>query len=97
MPGGQVVPGKMFVFQDGGKTIINFPTKRHWKGPSELEYIESGSVSLVLMVQSLGIESIAVPPLGCGLGGLDWNMVRPKIEQAFADLAGVCVLLYEPL
>lgn len=95
-----VQPGRMFVFETrsmiGPKWIINFPTKRHWKGNSRMEDIDSGLAALVADVKRLGIKSIAVPPLGCGLGGLDWGEVRPRIEQAFASLPEVQVLLFAP-
>ncbi|MGQ5524230.1 type II toxin-antitoxin system antitoxin DNA ADP-ribosyl glycohydrolase DarG [Chitinimonas sp. PSY-7] len=98
---GDMVPGKMMIHDNGGlvnpRYIINFPTKRHWKGKSRIEDIESGLNALVADVQRLGIRSIAVPPLGCGLGGLEWRMVRPMIERAFASLPDVQVLLYEPV
>ena len=97
---GDMAPGKMMIHDNGGlvnpRYIINFPTKRHWKGKSRIEDIESGLNALVADVQRLGIRSIAVPPLGCGLGGLEWRVVRPMIEQAFADLPDVQVLLFEP-
>lgn len=97
---GDLVPGKMMIHDNGGlvnpRYIINFPTKRHWKGKSRIEDIESGLSALVADVQRLGIRSIAVPPLGCGLGGLEWRLVRPMIEQAFAGLPDVQVLLFEP-
>lgn len=96
----EVQPGRMFVFETGMMTnpryIINFPTKRHWKGKSRLEDIASGLKALVAEVRRLGIRSIAVPPLGCGLGGLAWDTVRPMIEQAFANLPEVEVLLFAP-
>ena len=96
----EVRPGKMFVFETGSiispKYIINFPTKRHWRGNSRLEDIESGLSALIQEVKRLGIGSIAVPPLGCGLGGLDWKVVRPMIEKAFSDMPEVRVLLFEP-
>lgn len=76
--------------------IINFPTKRHWKGKSRIEDIASGLEALVEEIRRHNIRSIAVPPLGCGLGGLDWAEVRPMIEHAFAALPDVQVLLYEP-
>jgi O-acetyl-ADP-ribose deacetylase (regulator of RNase III) len=76
--------------------VISLPTKRHWRGKSRIEDIESGLVTLVAEVRRLGIKSIAVPPLGCGLGGLDWEDVRPRIEQAFQALPEVRVLLFEP-
>lgn len=97
---GEVIPGRMLVYDTEGlanpRYIINFPTKRHWKGRSRLEDIASGLEALVAEVQRLGISSIAVPPLGCGLGGLDWQVVRPLIEAAFAALPRVRVLLFEP-
>jgi len=76
--------------------IINFPTKRHWKGKSRIEDIEAGLKTLVEEVRSHGIRSVAIPPLGCGLGGLKWNDVHPLIEKAFSELPEVQVLLYEP-
>ncbi|SUS07958.1 Appr-1-p processing protein [Candidatus Defluviicoccus seviourii] len=93
-------PGRMFVFEAGQLTnpryIINFPTKDHWKGKSRLTDIDAGLVALVDEVRRLGIRSIAIPPLGCGLGGLEWSDVRPRIERAFGELPEVEVLLYEP-
>ncbi|MBW4666301.1 MAG: macro domain-containing protein [Cyanomargarita calcarea GSE-NOS-MK-12-04C] len=97
---GEVEPGRMFIFSTGNlfnpKYIINFPTKRHWKGNSKIEDIQSGLVALVQQVQQLGITSIAIPPLGCGNGGLDWAVVKPRIESAFSELPDVSVILYEP-
>jgi len=93
-------PGRMFVFPTGELTnpryIINFPTKRHWKGKSQLADIESGLTALVAEIRRLGIRSVAIPPLGCGQGGLDWAEVRPRIEQALADVPDVRVLLFSP-
>lgn len=92
--------GRMFVFDSGGLVkpnyIINFPTKDHWRGKSSLESIREGLKDLVAQVERLGIRSIAVPPLGCGNGGLEWSDVRPLIEGAFAELPGVEVRLFEP-
>ena len=83
---GEVQPGRMFVFDTHGLTnprfIINFPTKRHWRGKSRLEDIDSGLEALVEEIRARGIRSIAIPPLGSGLGGLNWLDVRPRIEQA---------------
>lgn len=97
---GDMVSGRMLIHDNGGlvnpRWIINFPTKRHWRNKSRLEDIASGLKALVADVQRLGIRSIAVPPLGCGLGGLNWADVRPIIEQAFAPLPDVAVHLYEP-
>ena len=95
-----VAPGKMFIFETGQLTnprfIVNFPTKRHWRGKSRIEDIESGLLALVSDVKGRGIKSIAIPPLGCGLGGLDWKDVRPLIERAFAALPDVRTLVFEP-
>lgn len=97
---GEVRPGRMFIFKTHSmikpKYIINFPTKRHWKGKSKMEDIEAGLVSLIADVDRLGIQSIAVPPLGCGLGGLKWSEVRSRIERAFASLPNVQVQLFAP-
>lgn len=97
---GEVVPGRMFVFDNGGLLtphfIINFPTKRHWRGKSRIEDIDSGLEDLVRHIERLGIRSIAIPPLGCGHGGLNWPVVRNKIEQALEALPDVEVLLFEP-
>src|SRR5712692_4328982 len=97
---GEVRPGKMLVFETGRLTgpryIINFPTKRHWKGKSRMEDIEAGLTALTDEIRKRGIRSVAVPPLGCGLGGLDWNEVRPRIVRAFEQLPGVRALLFEP-
>lgn len=69
----QVIPGQMFVFEYdemlNHKTIINFPTKRHWQHNSRMEDVVSGLAALIEEVQSRGIRSIAIPPLGCGLEG----------------------------
>jgi O-acetyl-ADP-ribose deacetylase (regulator of RNase III) len=97
---GEVQPGRMLVFESGGLTspgyIVNFPTKRHWREDSRLEDIEAGLTALVEEVRRLGIRSIAVPPLGCGNGGLNWADVRPRIEAAFAQVPEVRVLLFAP-
>jgi len=99
---GEVVVGKMFVFDAGGlelpRYIINFPTKKHWRSPSQLTYIEDGLVDLISVIRDRQIRSIAIPPLGAGLGGLDWSTVRTLIESQLAPLAdaGVDVVVYEP-
>jgi hypothetical protein len=90
----------MCVFEAGGivlpKYIINFPTKRHWRGASKLDYIESGLCDLVKVIRERKIRSIAIPPLGAGLGGLAWHDVRRLIDRALADVADVEVLVFEP-
>ena len=97
---GAIEIGKMFVFELGGLVlpsyVINFPTKRHWRNGSRLDYIESGLRDLVNVIRARNIRSIAVPPLGAGLGGLAWRDVRPLIERALAELPNVDVLVFEP-
>jgi len=97
---GDVSPGRMFIFETGAminpRYIINFPTKRHWRGRSRIEDIDAGLEALVHDIQRLGIGSIGLPPLGCGNGGLDWAVVLPKIEAALASVADVRVLVFEP-
>ncbi|MBL4686074.1 MAG: macro domain-containing protein [Nannocystaceae bacterium] len=95
---GEVVPGRVHVVHRlvAPRFIINFPTKKHWRNPSKLEYVRDGLVDLVKQVRALKIQSIAIPPLGCGYGGLDWKNVRPLIEAAFSGLSDVRVLLYAP-
>lgn len=93
--------GRMDVFDLGGlaagpRWIINFPTKGHWRAKSRLVDIEAGLQDLVRTVERLQIRSIAVPPLGCGNGGLAWQDVRPLIEDAFAAAPSVEVHLYPP-
>lgn len=95
-------PGKMLVVENRELTgnprfIVNFPTKEHWRGRSRMKDIESGLEALIEEVQSRGIKSIAVPPLGCGNGGLKWSEVLPRIEKAFSDLADVHALVFEPI
>lgn len=96
----EVQPGRMFVFETGWLTnpkyIINFPTKRHWRGKSRIDDVESGLVALRAEIIKRQIRSIAIPPLGSGLGGLKWGDVRPRIERAVADLHGVQVVVFEP-
>jgi len=97
----EVVPGKMFVTQTGQLTnpkyIINFPTKRHWKGKSKIEDIENGLVDLISVIKKYHIKSIAIPPLGSGLGGLDWIVVKKKIENAFCNIENINIIVYQPL
>jgi O-acetyl-ADP-ribose deacetylase (regulator of RNase III) len=96
----EVRPGRMFVFETGRLTnpryIINFPTKRHWRGKSRIEDIEAGLTALVGEVRKRHIRSIAIPPLGAGLGGLIWADVRPRIERAMSELPDVRAVVFEP-
>lgn len=95
---GALRPGQVHAWRDGvGRWVVNFPTKEDWREPSRMEYLESGLTSLVQWVRDHDIASIAVPALGCGLGGLAWSEVRPRIEVAFAGAGPQCVLwLYPP-
>ncbi|HET7308190.1 MAG TPA: macro domain-containing protein [Gammaproteobacteria bacterium] len=97
---GDVQPGRMFVFDTGGLTypryIVNFPTKRHWRGKSRLEDIDAGLIALVAEIRARGIRSIAIPPLGSGLGGLDWGEVRPRIEASLRELSDLRTVIFEP-
>ncbi len=97
---GRVAPGKMHIYERGEmfqpRYIINFPTKRRWRSPSRIEDIEAGLRALVQEIERLHIRSIALPPLGCGNGGLDWNDVFPRIKAALAPLKDVRVLVFPP-
>lgn len=94
----EVQVGKMFVVKCliGVKYIINFPTKKHWREKSEIGYIIKGLKDLKETIEKLKITSIAIPPLGCGLGGLRWVEVRPLIINELKSLESVDIYLYEP-
>ncbi len=92
--------GKLFVYEEetllnGKKTIINFPTKTTWRKPSEYSYIELGLKNLIEIIQLRNIESIAIPPLGAGNGGLDWHVIKQMLIDSLADL-DCKILIYEP-
>ena len=97
---GDVTPGRMHIFETGLATnprmLINFPTKRHWRESSRIEDIDAGLDALISELERRNVRSIAIPPLGCGLGGLVWADVRPRIERAFDRVPEVRVLLFEP-
>jgi O-acetyl-ADP-ribose deacetylase (regulator of RNase III) len=101
---GEVQIGRMFVTERpplagsslGPRWIINFPTKRHWRDRTRPEWVQAGLADLTRLLQEKAIRSVALPPLGCGNGGLEWSAVRPLIEQALADFPSVEVLVYEP-
>lgn len=96
----EVTIGKMFVTENlafsGPRWIINFPTKKHWRQPSKLEWIKEGLTDLHQVIQQYQIRSIALPPLGSGNGGLDWAEVRPEVERLLGDLDDVDILVFEP-
>lgn len=96
----EVQPGRMLVFETGQMTnpryVINFPTKRHWKGKSRIEDIEAGLIALAEEIRLRNIQSIAIPPLGSGLGGLDWDEVRPRIAAAMQVFTERKIIIFEP-
>ena len=98
---GGLSPGMMFITSTSALAppyyIVNFPTKRDWRAKSTLEDIDAGLIALAEDVQAKNIRSIAVPALGCGNGGLDWDDVRPRIEATFAALPSVHVFLFIPV
>ncbi len=98
---GEVNLGHMFVTEThelrGPRLIVNFPTKGHWKANSRLNDIRTGLDDLVRVIQEYGVTSIAVPPLGAGNGGLNWNDVRPIIHEALSGLDEVRVEVFEPV
>lgn len=96
---GDVSIGRMHVVRRlvPPRFIINFPTKQHWRNPSKLEFIEAGLIDLVSQIQRLAIRSIAIPPLGCGHGGLSWTAVQPLIVESLRAIPDVRVLLFEPV
>ena len=96
----ELFPGKLLAIWDanlqlGEKLIINFPTKVHWRQPSKYEYIEKGLVALRKLIIQEKIQSIAIPPLGCGNGGLEWEIVKDMIYKFLEDL-DTDVILFEP-
>lgn len=97
----EVQPGRMFVFETKTMTnpryIINFPTKRHWRGKSRMEDIDAGLAALVHEIRTREIQSIAIPPLGSGLGGLNWSDVRPRIVNSLRGLNNLRVIIFEPI
>ncbi len=98
---GEIQIGKMFVFreadlQQGEKTIINFPTKKEWYKKSQYNYIEEGLKDLVKTIREHDIESIAIPPLGCGNGGLKWGKIKELMEKYLTVPDDVNIIIYEP-
>jgi O-acetyl-ADP-ribose deacetylase (regulator of RNase III) len=97
---GEVVTGKMFVTETaeliGAQWIVNFPTKQHWREKSQMVWIDEGLADLRRFILENNIKSIAIPPLGAGNGGLEWQAVKVKIEKKLADLTGVEILVFEP-
>ena len=96
----EVQPGRMFVFETGHpgnpRYIINFPTKRHWRGKSRIEDIDAGLEALAEEIAERNIMSLAIPPLGSDLGGLQWGDVRPRIEAMMSRFERVRAIVFEP-
>jgi len=95
----EVQTGKMFITEvrelDGPRFIVNFPTKQHWREPSQMGWVAEGLQDLRRFLIEKKVQSIAIPPLGSGNGGLEWTDVRAQIELALADL-DIDVLVFEP-
>ena len=92
----EVKIGKMFIYKESNKTIINFPTKQHWHNDSKIEYIKEGLKDLVKALQSLNIESVAMPAIGCGNGGLSWDIVKKTIKEYLSDV-DMSIIVYNPV
>jgi len=92
----EVQLGRISLFREGGKLIVNFPTKKHWRSKSKLEDIRTGLSSLRSLIARESIPSIALPPLGCGHGGLPWADVKAAIEDELGEVADCEIEVYEP-
>ena len=96
----EFIVGSMFITNTGQimpKFIINFPTKEHWKARSKIEFVENGMKKLVETIKTNEIKSIAIPPLGCGNGGLKWNDVKPVILNELQNIdSNIEIIIYEP-
>ena len=93
---GEVSPGVLHVYEldDARGFVVNLPTKRHWRAKARLEDVDAGLAALATWARARGVASLAVPRLGCGLGGLDWEVVRPRIQGALGALHGVDVWVF---
>lgn len=94
---GLVKPGKVFITAESGRFIVHFPTKIHWRNTSDYNLIYDGLNDMILQLDKIKIDSVAIPALGCGLGGLRWEIVLALIEAAFAKSNGYNVEIYHPL
>lgn len=93
---GLVKPGFPYLWENEATQILNFPTKRHWRGRSQIEDIEVGLKYLASRYQEMGIYTLALPALGCGHGGLEWKEVKPLIEKHLGPISDLEVFVYEP-
>lgn len=94
---GSVKLGQPYLWEDDSAQVFNFPTKRHWRDNSLLQDIDDGLKYLAASYEKMGIQSIAMPALGCGLGGLSWSEVRPLIVKHLGAIPDLDVYVYEPL
>ena len=92
----EVKPGTPYLWEDDSTQVLNFPTKRHWREPSLVQDIVDGLKYLAENYGSMGIQSLAMPALGCGNGGLSWSEVRPLIETYLGPIPDLDVYIYEP-
>jgi O-acetyl-ADP-ribose deacetylase (regulator of RNase III)/uncharacterized protein YwgA len=99
----QLAPGKLYIFEtkglfssEGPRFLVNFPTKDHWRSKSQLSYVKDGLDALAKAICDYRITSIAIPPLGCGNGGLDWADVKPLILSKLGELEGVEIIVFQP-
>lgn len=93
---GEVKSGEPYLWEDDFVQILNFPTKRHWRDRSLLQDIEDGLKFLAESYVRMGIQSLALPPLGCGLGALNWSDVQPLIVKHLGAIPDLDVYVYEP-
>lgn len=96
----EIRPGNLLVVKErtlqGEKIIINFPTKTQWRLKSEYDFIERGLKELVKVIEELKIKSIAIPPLGCGNGGLKWESVKVLLNKYLGTLSDIDIQIFEP-
>jgi O-acetyl-ADP-ribose deacetylase (regulator of RNase III) len=93
---GEVKPGQPYLWENDRVQILNFPTKRHWRDDSRIEDIEAGLKFLAENYAKMGIDSLAMPALGCGLGGLSWSDVQPLIDKYLGSIVDLDVYVYQP-
>jgi O-acetyl-ADP-ribose deacetylase (regulator of RNase III) len=88
--------GTLWMYEAADKWILNFPTKDHWRNPSELDYIRQGLTRFVEGYAIRGVESIAFPMLGCGLGGLDWESQVKPLMLTYLSIVSIPVTIVLP-
>jgi len=92
----EVAIGKPYIFRyPGGPAIINLAVKMHWKYPARLEWVRRGLEGLVTLLDREGITAIAIPPLGCNLGKLDWQKVQPLLEHYLGSLPVKAIVCFD--